>query len=150
MIKGIISFIGGLFTNDRAADTIIDIVRNKTGANDLTDKERVQALLDHNESTKHQSPTRRAIALAILFGIMLFTGTWLLVGCLEYLYVFFMTDTASLARATETANTAKLAVQPLTQFRNQIVVMMETVLKTPFSIVLGFYYATAFIGKAKG
>ena len=74
---------------------------------------------------------------------------WLILGCLEYLYVFFSTDTASLARATETANIAKLAVQPLTQFRNQIITMMETVLKDPFSIVLGFYFASALVGKLK-
>ena len=71
MIKTLITFVGSLFTNNRAADTIIDIVRNETGANDMTDREKVQALLDHNEATKHQSPTRRAIALAVLFGIML-------------------------------------------------------------------------------
>lgn len=145
MLGKLFGFIGGLFSSDRVSDTIIDIVRDKTGVNALSDKEKVDTLLKNIEVTKHQSPTRRFIAIAVILGIVLFTSTWLLTGFVEAFYIFLMTDTSSVSTATSSSNIAKIAVQPLTTLRNNIITMLDTNLKTPFSIVLGFYFSSQLI-----
>lgn len=149
MIGKVFSFIGGLFTSDKASDTIIDIVRDKAGVNDLNGKDKVNAILDYLDKTIHQSETRRFLAIATMLGIVLFTSTWLLIFALESIYVFISTDTSSHSLAVTTANTAKIAVQPLTQFRNGIIVMLDDVLKIPFTTVFGFYFGSQFINTVR-
>lgn len=149
MITKVVSFLGGLFTSDKASDTIIDIIRDKSGVNDLTEKERVDSLLTFIEKTKHQSTTRRFLAIATMLGIVLFTSVWLFTGFVEAFYVFYSTDTSSLSLASNTSNTAKIAIQPLTQFRNNIIVMLDTNLKIPFTTIFGFYFGSQLLTQLK-
>lgn len=135
----------GLFKNDRASDTVIDIVRNATGANDLTDKERVDKLIEYIDKTKHQSQTRRVIAILTVLGMMTFTGSWLILAMLQGIYEFLMIDTSSLAKATETANLAAIKTAPLIKLQNNIYTMGRDVLKDPFMLVFGFYFATQIV-----
>lgn len=142
MIGKLLGFVGGLLTSDKASDTFIDIVRDKTGVDNLKDSERVNALLEWVKNTKHQSGTRRFLAIATMLGIVFFTTLWSLVFSLESLYVFLTTDTTSLQSATTTANIAKIAVQPLTQFRNGIMTMLTEFYVYPATVVFGFYFGS--------
>lgn len=149
MIGKVISFVGNLFTSDKASDTIIDIVRDKSGVNDLNGKDKVNAILDYIDKTKHQSETRRFLAIATMFGIIAFTSLWSLVFLTESFYIFISTDTSTHSLAVSTANTAKIAVQPLTQFRNGIIVLLNDVLKIPFTTVFAFYFGSQFFNSVK-
>jgi hypothetical protein len=149
MLKSIFGFIGGLFSSDKATDTVIDIIRDKTGVDELNSKDKVEAMLKWIDKTKHQSPTRRFLALATMLGIVLFTGVWLFTGFVEAFYIFYMTDTSSVALASSTSNTAKIAVQPLTTLRNNIITMLDTNLKIPFTTIFAFYFGSQFINKIK-
>ena len=149
ILKSLVGFVGNLFSSNKASDTIIDIVRDKTGVNELKPKEKVDALITYLDKTKHQSLTRRALALATMFGVMLFTGTWLFTGFIESFYVFILTDTTSVSTASTSSNIAKIAIQPLTQFRNNIITMLKEVLQQPFSIVFGFYFGSQLISTLK-
>lgn len=143
---GWLSVIGGffasVFSNNRASDTAIDVIRNVTGANDLTDKEKLEFVIKHIEATKHQSQTRRFITVMCLLGFMLFTGSWLLASFIEHFYVFLMTDSESIKLASETSNIAKIKTAPMVSFKNEVYVMLKEVFKEPMAIVFGFYFLT--------
>lgn len=142
MIKSLIKFVVSIFSSSRASDTAIDIIRNATGANDLTDSEKLKFILDYSEATKHQSPTRRFIAMLTVGGFMLFTGCWLFLGFIESAYVFLCTDAETLAKATASDNLSRIKVSSIVSFRNEIYLMMKEVLAVPFSTVFGFYFVT--------
>lgn len=135
-------FFASVFSNNRASDTAIDVIRNVTGANDLTDKDKLEFVLKHVEATKHQSQTRRFIAILCLLGFMLFTGSWLLASFVEHFYVFFMTNSESAKLASETHNIAKIKTAPMVSFKNEVYLMLKEVFKDPMSIIFGFYFLT--------
>lgn len=139
MIPQVLGFIGGLLSNDKTQDTIIDIVRDSQG---LDDHKKVDKLLEYINSTKHMSRTRRVLAVSFLLGLMVFTGTWLIAAVVEHAYVFWAIDTTSLANATASENLAKIKVAPLTRLRNEIYVMANDVLKDPMKLILGLYFGT--------
>lgn len=141
MLNLLIGFVTSIFTNSRASDTAIDVLRNVTGANDLTDKEKLEFVNQYIKNTAHQSPTRRSIAILTVVGMMTFTGTYLLVNIIESFYVFFSIDTTSLATAAQTENLAKIKVAPLQSLENDLLIMVKE-LKEPFMIVFGFYFFT--------
>lgn len=135
----------GLFKNDRASDTVIDIVRNVTGANDLTDEQRAKLLLEYIDKTRHQSQTRRVIAILTILGMMTFTGSWLIIAVWQGIYEFLAIDASSIASATASSNLATMKVAPLIKLQNSIYVMGKDVLKDPMMLVFGFYFATQII-----
>lgn len=135
MLQLIGGFIGSLFSNSRASDTAIDIIRNVAGANELTDKEKLEFVTKHIESTKHQSPTRRFIAIMVVLGLMVFTGSYLIVSFIARFYLFFGGDVAT--------------AQHLFSLTNDIYLMAKEILLQPFNIVLGFYFVNQMISGFK-
>lgn len=131
MLQLIGGFIGSLFSNSRASDTAIDIIRNVAGANELTDKEKLEFVTKHIEATKHQSPTRRFIAIMVVLGLMVFTGSYLIVSFIARFYLFFGGDVAT--------------AQHLFSLTNDIYLMAKEILLQPFNIVLGFYFVNQMI-----
>lgn len=131
LISAIGGFIGSLFSNSRASDTAIDIIRNVSGANELTEKEKLDFIKDHIKETKHQSPTRRFISIMVVLGLMAFTGSYLIVSVVARFYLFYGGDIAD--------------AQHLFSLTNDIYIMMKEVLLQPFNIVLGFYFVNQMV-----
>ena len=135
MLQLLGGFIGSLFSNTRASDTAIDIIRNVSGANDLTDKEKLQFVTEHIQATKHQSPTRRFISIMVVLGLMVFTGSYLIISIIARFYLFFGGDVVT--------------AQHLFSLTNDIYIMMKEVLLQPFNIVLGFYFVNQMVNSIK-
>ncbi|AUR90548.1 TMhelix containing protein [Vibrio phage 1.162.O._10N.261.48.E3] len=119
-----INFIKGLFGIDAVVNTATKLV-DKFSGTDFTAKEKAEWILKYQESTKHQSPARRAIAISMV-------GFWLLCG-LSWL-VF---------------NTIGRLVgfDPAMMLADDIEVFMGANLLTPTNIIIGFYFATHIIKK---
>lgn len=149
MISFVTGFIASLLTSDKMTSTAIDIIRDKSGVNEMTAKDKSDAMLQLMDKTRHQSSTRRFIAILTVVGVMLFSGVYLLVGLVEYFYLFFAVDTSSLAVAAESQNLAEIKTSSLKLLRNDIYIFMRDVLKDPFSIVFGFYFLSQSVGMFK-
>lgn len=129
-----LQWLASLFSSDKVGDTILDYVRDKTGLNDLSDKERleyenqrIQMLTEYQRATRHQSPTRRFLAIGVFFFMTLFVLAWLItqsVGTLfdiqEYVYM----------------------AARIKNFYSEILLM-------PTSLVLGFYFGVQGINSLK-
>jgi len=114
-----------LFSGDRIGDTVIDIIRDKTGLNELNDKERleherenIRLLTQYQTATKHQSNTRRFIAVGVTALMFLFVVTWLISQGFGSLMQW----------------------EPGVYFAARIKTFYEDVLLMPTSLVLGFYF----------
>lgn len=153
MIAKLASFVVGLFSSDstrqKLGDTAVDVLRNVTGANDLPAGERLAFVNRFMELTKHQSPTRRNIAIMITVGMMVFTGAYLIACALETAYMFFAVDISDMKAAVASQNLAKIKVAPLVSFQNDMLLMMER-LSIPFGAIYGFYFATQTVARIKG
>ncbi len=149
MINVITGFITSLLASDKMTSAAIDFIRDKSGANEMSAKDKADAMLQLMDKTRHQSSTRRFIAILTVVGVMLFSGVYLLVGLIEYFYLFFAVDTSSLAAASESQNLAEIKTSSLKAFKNDIYIYMKDVLKDPFSIVLGFYFLIKTVGVFK-
>lgn len=125
MISAIAGFFSGLFSSNKLADTAVDGIRKLGGLDELSDKEKAQFLLDHINATKHQSPARRFIAIAMLMGLMVFTGTWLLLRIVATAVAYSGGDNGDIIKAC-----------------NDIFAMTESVLMQPMNIIIGFYFVT--------
>lgn len=115
----------GLFSSDRIGDTVLDLVRDKTGLNDLTEKERleheerkIELITKYQKATKHQSAMRRMIAFCVTSLLVLFVIVWLVAQ-----------GAGSL-----------LDWDQGTYYAARIKVFYEDVLLMPTSLVLGFYF----------
>lgn len=128
MFKLIGSFIGGLFSTSKLQDTAIDGLRKLGGLDEMNSQDKAKYLLDYMNATKHQSPTRRLIAIAL-------TGLYVLVGVL-------WVGAAICGYAIGIDGCAMLAV-------NTKMFFVEVVL-TPFNLVLSFYFVTHIAGKVGG
>lgn len=149
MISFVTGFIASLLTSDKMTSTAIDIIRDKSGVNEMTAKDKTDAMLQLMDKTRHQSSTRRFIAILTVIGVMLFSGAYLLVSVFEYLYLFFAVDTSSLATAAESKNLAEIKTSSLKMLKNDLYIFMRDVLKDPFSIVFGFYFLSQSVGMLK-
>jgi hypothetical protein len=74
---GIFAGIKALFGFDGVANTALKIV-DKIAGTDWTPKEQAKFILDHAVATKHQSPTRRMMAILITIEWFLLANTWLI------------------------------------------------------------------------
>lgn len=120
-----LSFLKSLFVSDKFSDTVLDLVRDVTGLNDLNDAERarlhnenIALLTQYQQATKHQSKTRRFIAVSVTCVMLLFVLTWIVSQGFGTLMDW----------------------QPGVYFAARVKVFYEEVLVMPTSLVLGFYF----------
>lgn len=149
MISMLTQFLAGLFSSAKAQDVAIDAIKKLGGLDSMSDKERSEFLLQYMQTTQYQSPTRRFIAILFVVGLMLFTGCYALAGLIEMAYVFFSVDTSSLAALAASENIAKIAVKPITQFKNDLYVMAKEVIFQPVNLIVGFYFAAGIASNFK-
>lgn len=115
----------GLFSGDKIGDTVLDLVRDKAGLNELTERERleherqrIELITEYQRATKHQSAMRRWIAFCVTGMMVVFVVTWLVVQGFGSLMDW----------------------QPGVYYAARIKSFYEDVLLMPTSLVLGFYF----------
>lgn len=118
MVGKIAAFFGGLFSSSRMQDTAVDALRKMGGLDDLNPKEKADFLLKYIEATRHQSATRRFIALTLTLTFCLFVGTWWIAAAVGHLF------------AIEAALMLAIAAKGF---------FLEIVF-APFNIILSFYF----------
>ena len=122
----ILEGIKALFGSTKVGDTAVDFVRKLGGLDELTDKEKLEAALAYMAATKHQSPTRRFIALAFVCGFMLFTFSWLVA-------------TVSFRLCAGLGCAPALSGQ-LDLLSDDLFAMIKELLSQPVNLVLIFYF----------
>jgi hypothetical protein len=120
MFTGIATFFAGLFSSSKMQDTAIDAVRKLGGLDEMTHKEKAQFLLDYMSQTKHQSPVRRFIALALTIAYTAVILTWVISAGVGYNFNYV----------------------PSIEYAGAIKMFMESVIVQPFNIILAFYFVT--------
>ncbi|AUR86112.1 TMhelix containing protein [Vibrio phage 1.082.O._10N.261.49.E4] len=120
----VINFIKGLFGIDAVVNTATKLV-DKFSGTDFTAKEKAEWILKYQESTKHQSPARRAIAISMVSFWLLCGLSWLVFNAIGRLAGF----------------------DPAMTLADDIEVFMGANLLTPTNIIIGFYFATHMIKK---
>ena len=96
MWAAIAGFFSGLFSSSKLTDTAVDGIRKLGGLDEMSGKEKAQFLLDYINTTKHQSPSRRFIAISMLIGLMIFTGMWLMMRIVAAFVIYFGGDAQAL------------------------------------------------------
>ena len=122
---GLASFFVGLFSSSKIQDLAIDGLRQVSGLNEMTPKEKSQYILAYMEATKHQSPIRRLIAFLLTTLYASVIMLWLISAVVGY-YL-------DVPVALEAAGAVKM--------------FMGDVIVQPFSIILSFYFVTQIAGK---
>ena len=125
MWTAVAGFFGSLFSSSKLTDTAVDGIRKLGGLDEMSGKEKTQFLLDYINTTKHQSPSRRFIAISMLIGLMIFTGMWLMMRIVAAFIVYFGGDAQALLVACD-----------------DIYAMSKEVLMQPMNIIIGFYFVT--------
>jgi len=125
MWGAVAGFFGSLFSSSKLTDTAVDGIRKMGGLDEMSGKEKAQFLLDYINTTKHQSPARRFIAIAMLVGLGTFTGSWLIIRIAAATVAYFGGDAAALLAACD-----------------DIYEMSKEVLLQPMNIIIGFYFVT--------
>lgn len=125
MWTAVAGFFGSLFSSSKLTDTAVDGIRKLGGLDEMSGKEKAQFLLDYINTTKHQSPSRRFIAISMLVGLMIFTGMWLMMRIVATFIVYFGGDAQALLVACD-----------------DIYAMSKEVLMQPMNIIIGFYFVT--------
>lgn len=118
-------FFGSLFSSSKLADTAVDGIRKLGGLDEMNGEQKAKFLLDYIEATKHQSPSRRFIAISMVIGLMLFTGVWLLLRVIACAVAYFGGDNGPILLAC-----------------SDIFNMAGEVLMQPMNIIIGFYFVT--------
>ena len=118
MWTALTGFFGGLFSSSKAQDTAIDAIRKLGGLDEMTHKEKAQYILDLMNTTKHQSPVRRFIALMLSVVFSLLILIWVIAAGVGYY--------ADLTVSLEYAGAIKM--------------FLADVVQTPFSLILSFYF----------
>lgn len=119
----ILSMIAGIFSTGRVADTAVDIVRKMTDVDSMNDKEKAQFVLDYMNATRHQSPMRRVIAFITVFMWALLILSWLVFSGIGWM----------------------LDIDGAVNFSGSIYSFTKEVILTPYSILLGFYFANGLL-----
>lgn len=125
MWGAVAGFFGSLFSSSKLTDTAVDGIRKLGGLDEMSGKEKAQFLLDYINTTKHQSPSRRFIAIAMLIGLATFTGSWLIMRIVAACVSYFGGDSTTLIIACD-----------------DIYEMSKEVLLQPMNIIIGFYFVT--------
>lgn len=128
MFGFISSFIGGMFSSSKLQDTAIDGIRKLGGLDEMSAEDKAKFLLDYMAATKHQSPMRRFIALAMTSVFSLYVVVWLIAAVIGF--GFEVDRAVQLAAATREYFTE--------------------VISTPFSLVLSFYFVLNIASKIGG
>lgn len=110
-------FIKGLFAADSVINTATKIV-DKIAGTDWTPKDKAEFILKYQESTKHQSPARRFIALCV-------TAVWLfLVVSMALSYIV-----GNLLGSPEVLMIGK-----------DMKMIMADLIREPMNLIIGFYF----------
>lgn len=125
MWTAVAGFFGSLFSSSKLTDTAVDGIRKLGGLDEMSGKEKAQFLLDYINTTKHQSPSRRFIAMAMLIGLAAFTGSWLIIRITAAVVAYFGGNVSELLIACD-----------------DIYAMCKEVLMQPMNIIIGFYFVT--------
>lgn len=125
MWSAVAGFFGSLFSSSKLTDTAVDGIRKMGGLDEMSGKEKAKFLLDYINTTKHQSPARRFIAMAMLIGLGTFTGSWLIIRIVAATVAYFGGDALELLAACD-----------------DIYIMAKEVLLQPMNIIIGFYFVT--------
>ncbi|AUR84350.1 TMhelix containing protein [Vibrio phage 1.054.O._10N.261.52.A1] len=112
-----ISFIKGLFAVDSVVNTATKIV-DKIAGTDWTAKDKADFVLKYQELTKHQSPSRRFIALCV-------TAVWVLL-------------TVSMALSYIAGNL--LGSPEVLMIAKDMKMIMADLIREPFNLIIGFYF----------
>lgn len=121
-----VNFIKGLFAFDSVVNTATKIV-DKIAGTDWTSKERAEFILSYQEKTKHQSPARRFIALAV-------TAVWFLIIVVMVLsYVI-----GNVIGSPEILMIGK-----------DMKSIMSELIKEPFNYVIAFYFAVGVVNSLR-
>ncbi len=118
MLSVIASFISGLFNSSKATDMALDAIKKLGGLDEMTGKEKSDYLLAYLAATKHQSESRRFIALLVC-------GVWVLL-----LMVWVIAS--GVGTIGEFSNVMLYAAD--------IKLVLLDLVNTPFTVVLSFYF----------
>ena len=121
----VIGWIASLFASSKVQDLAIDGLRQVSGLNDMTAKEKSDYIIKYIEVTKHQSPMRRLIAFTLTMLYASVIILWLGSTAVGY----YM----GIPAALELAGAVKM--------------FMGDVIVQPFNIILSFYFVTQIAGK---
>lgn len=121
----VIGWIASLFASSKVQDLAIDGLRQVSGLNEMTAKEKAEYVLKYIEVTKHQSPMRRLIAFMLTMLYALVILMWLGSAVLGYYF----------------GNVAAL------ELAGAVKMFMGDVVVQPFNIILSFYFVTQIAGK---
>ena len=122
-------WLTALFGISGVSDTALKIIDRVAGT-DWTDKEKAQFILDYQEATKHQSPARRIIAIAIAFVWVVLIMSWFVASAVGR----FAYDTA---------------LNPGTVLAADISAFIDLNITSPFNIILAFYFTTQILSGLK-
>jgi len=127
MLGSILGFVGKMFTADKLGDTVVDLVRDKTGLNELSEKERIELAIQYEQASKHKSPMRRF--LAFLVGVMfaLFVIVWLIAMGVGTLF----------------------EVTQATVFANRVVMFMKDFVFDLTLLTFAFYFGTGAVNSVR-
>lgn len=123
------SWVTALFGVSGVTDTALKIIEKVSGT-DWSDKEKAQFVLDYQNATKHQSPARRVIAIAIAFVWVVLVLSWFVASAVGR----FAYDAA---------------LNPGTVLAADISAFIDLNITSPFNIILAFYFTTQILSGLK-
>lgn len=112
-----LEFIKSLFAFDSVVNTATKIV-DKIAGTDWTSKERAEFILSYQDKTRHQSPSRRFIALSV-------TAVWVLI-------VVSMTVACIIGNI--------FSIPEVLMIAKDMKAIMSDLIKEPFNYIIGFYF----------
>ena len=121
--------LAAIFGFSGVADSALRIVDKLAGV-DWTAKEKAQYVLDYQNSTKHQSPARRFIAVCIMVVWVLLILSWLAASMIGRFYL----------DGTLNAGTV---------FAADVSAFIALNITDPFNIILAFYFTTQILNGLK-
>lgn len=122
---GILGWIASIFASSKVQDLAIDGLRQVSGLNEMTAKEKSEYIIKYIEVTKHQSPMRRLIAFTLTMLYALVILLWLGSAVVGYVW----------------------DVVPALELAGAVKMFMGDVIVQPFNIILSFYFVTQIAGK---
>jgi uncharacterized membrane protein len=122
---GILGWIASIFASNKVQDLAIDGLRQVSGLNEMTAKEKSEYIIKYIEVTKHQSPMRRLIAFTLTMLYALVILLWLGSAVVGYVW----------------------GVVPALELAGAVKIFMGDVIVQPFNIILSFYFVTQIAGK---
>ena len=117
-MTGFVAFLTGLLSSEKVVDVGLEAIRKAGGLDGMDAQAKADYVLAYIAATKHQSITRRLIAMVMVLLFALLCLLWTVAAAVGY----YLDVTVSLELAGAVRH------------------FLETVLMTPFNIVLGFYF----------